>query len=198
MSDKKDVQSTDAADKSNAAGEAAKAKDPTAKDIKRKVQQPEESQQPDQSAEIDELKAQLSSMEDKYLRAQAEIANIQQRQQKETAQLMKYDGQQLAHDVVPELDNLERALQTEVNDESAKQLKHGVDMVYGHLQNALKENNVTEIEALNKTFDPTLHQAVQTTPVGPDQKPDTVVAVLQKGYMLKDRVLRPAMVVVAQ
>jgi molecular chaperone GrpE len=198
LSSKKEAQSSAAKDDQQAKANVAKAKDPTAKDIKKKVQQPTENDTVDQSAEIDKLNDKLAEKDDQLLRAQAEIANIQQRQKKETAQLMKYDGQQLAHDVVPELDNLERALNTDVQDEAAKQLKHGVEMVYNHLQNALKENNVTEIEALNKPFDPTLHQAVQTTPVGPDQKPDTVVAVLQKGYMLKDRVLRPAMVVVAQ
>lgn len=198
MSNKKEAQSSAVKDDQQAKANTAKAKDPTAKDIKKKVQQPTENDTVDQSAEIDKLNDKLAEKDDQLLRAQAEIANIQQRQKKETAQLMKYDGQQLAHDVVPELDNLERALNTDVQDEAAKQLKHGVEMVYNHLQNALKENNVTEIEALNKPFDPTLHQAVQTTPVDPDQKPDTVVAVLQKGYMLKDRVLRPAMVVVAQ
>ncbi|GKT03281.1 nucleotide exchange factor GrpE [Furfurilactobacillus sp. WILCCON 0119] len=191
MSHKDDSQTAEQAESASDTT-TSQATDPTAKDIKKK---PEAAVEQD---EIAELTAQVAAMEDKYLRAQAEIANIQQRNQKETAQLMKYDGQQLAHDIVPELDNLERALQTPAEDEAAKQLQHGVQMVYDHLQAALAQNNVTEIESLNKPFDPTLHQAVQTVPVEAGQTPETVVTVLQKGYMLKDRVLRPAMVVVAQ
>ena len=71
-------------------------------------------------------------------------------------------------------------------------------MVYDHMSKALKDNNVTEIEAEGQSFDPQIHQAVQTVPVEDGKEADQIVSVLQKGYMLKDRVLRPAMVVVAQ
>lgn len=71
-------------------------------------------------------------------------------------------------------------------------------MVHDHLDEALTGNSVTEIEALGQKFDPTLHQAVQTVPAEDGQESDTVVQVLQAGYQLKDRVLRPAMVMVAQ
>ena len=96
------------------------------------------------------------------------------------------------------LDNLKRALTIEVTDENGKQLKKGIQMVHDHLINALTDHGITEIEAEGKPFDPTLHQAVQTVPVKDGQQADTVVQVLQAGYQLKDRVLRPAMVVVAQ
>ena len=71
-------------------------------------------------------------------------------------------------------------------------------MVHDHLDKALQDHGITEVYALGKQFDPNTQQAVQTVAVSGDQKPDTVVQVLQSGYMLKDRVLRPAMVVVAQ
>lgn len=136
--------------------------------------------------------------EDKYLRAEAEVQNMQARYQKEQASLIKYDGQQLAKDVLPVIDNLERALAVEATDDASTQIKKGVQMTYDHMEDALKRNHVTEIEALGKPFDPTLHQAVQSVPVEAGQTADTVVNVLQKGYQLKDRVLRAAMVVVAQ
>lgn len=136
--------------------------------------------------------------EDKYLRAEAEVQNMQTRYQKEQAALIKYDGQQLAKDVLPVIDNLERALAVEATDETSKQIKKGVQMTYDHMEDALKRNHVTEIVALGQKFDPTLHQAVQSVPVSDGQTAETVVNVLQKGYQLKDRVLRPAMVVVAQ
>ena len=149
-------------------------------------------------AEIKDLKQQLADKDDKYLRAEAEIQNMTTRFKKERAQILKYDGQDLAKSVLPVLDNLKRALTIEVTDENGKQLKKGIQMVHDHLTSALTDHGITEIEADGKPFDPTLHQAVQTVPAQGGQKPDTVVQVLQAGYQLKDRVLRPAMVVVAQ
>lgn len=151
-----------------------------------------------QAQQIADLKAQLADKDDQLLRAQAEIVNMQNRNKKEQAALLKYDGQALAKDVLPVLDNLERALATEADDEAAQQLKKGVEMVYGHLQDALKKHGVTEVAAAGEKFDPNVHQAVQTVPVDDDHPADTVVQVLQRGYLLKDRTLRPAMVVVAQ
>ncbi|MFC6202305.1 nucleotide exchange factor GrpE [Lactiplantibacillus nangangensis] len=149
-------------------------------------------------AQIADLTKQLAAKDDQLLRAQAELVNMQNRFKKEQASIIKYDGQTLAKDVLPVLDNLERALATEATDETAKQLKKGVEMVYGHLQEALKKHSVTEVAADGETFDPTIHQAVQTVPADKDHPAETVVQVLQKGYLFKDRTLRPAMVVVAQ
>ncbi|AVW10572.1 nucleotide exchange factor GrpE [Lactiplantibacillus paraplantarum] len=161
--------------------------------------QSEETTQVDpQAQQIVDLKAQLDEKDDQLLRAQAEIVNMQNRNKKEQAALLKYDGQALAKDVLPVLDNLERALATQADDEAAQQLKKGVEMVYGHLQDALKKHGVTEVAAAGEKFDPNIHQAVQTVPVDDDHPADTVVQVLQRGYLLKDRTLRPAMVVVAQ
>jgi len=148
--------------------------------------------------EVAKLNKRADEFEDKYLRAEAEVQNIQARFQKEQATLIKYDGQQLAKDILPVIDNLERALAVEASDDTGEQLKKGVQMTYDHLEDALKRNHVTEIAAIGQKFDPTQHQAVQTVPVEKGQTADTVVNVLQKGYQLKDRVLRPAMVVVAQ
>ncbi|MDO4903833.1 MAG: nucleotide exchange factor GrpE [Limosilactobacillus sp.] len=149
-------------------------------------------------AEIEDLKAQLADKDDKYLRAQAEIQNMTNRFKKERAQILKYDGQDLAKSVLPVLDNLKRALTIEVTDENGEQLKKGIQMVHDHLMTALTDHGITEIPAEGQAFNPTMHQAVQTVPVEDGQEADTVVQVLQAGYQLKDRVLRPAMVVVAQ
>ncbi|RRK11167.1 nucleotide exchange factor GrpE [Lactiplantibacillus garii] len=148
--------------------------------------------------QIQSLKDQLDQKDDQLLRAQAEIVNMQNRNKKEQAAILKYDGQSLAKDVLPVLDNLERALATQADDEAAQQLKKGVEMVYGHLQDALKKHAVTEVPADGEKFDPNVHQAVQTVPADKDHPADTVVQVLQKGYLFKDRTLRAAMVVVAQ
>lgn len=145
--------------------------------------------------DIKKVEAEREELSDKYIRAQAEIVNMRRRNEKEQASLIKYDGQKLAKAILPALDNLERALAVE---SASEQLLKGVKMVQTDLLKALKENHVAEIEAEGQAFDPNMHQAVQTVPADDDHPADTVVQVLQKGYILKDRVLRPAMVIVAQ
>ncbi|MGO2266171.1 MAG: nucleotide exchange factor GrpE [Vagococcus salmoninarum] len=144
------------------------------------------------------LKQQLEEMEDKFLRAQAEIANMRNRHQKESQNSAKYRSQNLGTELLPAIDNLERALAIEVTDEQGKSLKKGIEMVMESLLHALKSAGIEEIPTLGETFDPNLHQAVQTTAVSEGQKPDEIVQVLQKGYKLHDRILRPTMVIVAQ
>lgn len=154
--------------------------------------------QSDLEQQIADLQTKYDEIEDKYLRAEAEMQNMTKRFKNEQAQLLKYEGQKLATEILPVMDNLNRALQIEVEDEASAQLKHGIEMVAKDMEKALKDNEITKIEALNQPFDPTKHQAVKSVPVEKGQKAETVVEVYQDGYMLKDRVLRPAMVVVAQ
>ncbi|EOT46937.1 molecular chaperone GrpE [Enterococcus sp. AZ150] len=149
-------------------------------------------------SELDTVKAEFDAMEDKFLRASAEIANITSRNRNERELLQKYRSQDLGKKVLPAIDNLERAMAAEVTDEQSQSLKKGVEMVLESLRHALKEEGIEEIPAKGEAFDPTLHQAVQTIPATEDQEADTIVEVLQKGYRLHDRVLRPSMVIVAQ
>nr|AAK97220.1 cochaperonin GrpE [Lactobacillus acidophilus] len=148
--------------------------------------------------EIADLKEKNKDLEDKYLRSEAEIQNMQNRYTKERAQLIKYESQSLAKDVLPAMDNLERALSVEADEDVSKPIEKGFQMTLDALVKAMKDSRVVEIEADGVKFDPTLHQAVQTVAADDDQKDHTVVQVLQKGYQYKDRTLRPAMVVVAQ
>lgn len=187
--------------------EAAKSTSPAKSDAEKKVEAKKD-QAKQAKSEVDQVKElqkqiadlnkQVEDKDNQFLRAEAEIQNMTKRFNKERAQLAKYDGQELATSILPVLDNLKRALAIEVHDENGSQLKKGIQMVHDHLEQALSEHSITEIEALNKPFDPTTQQAVQTVPASGDQKKDTVVKVLQAGYQMKDRVLRPAMVVVAQ
>ncbi|MGM8137971.1 nucleotide exchange factor GrpE [Enterococcus italicus] len=149
-------------------------------------------------SEVEDLKKQVDQMEDKFLRASAEIANITSRNRNERELLQKYRSQDLAKKVLPALDNLERAMAIEAKDEHSQNLKKGVEMVLESLRHALKEEGIEEIPAKGETFDPTLHQAVQTMPAQEGQEADTIIEELQKGYKLYDRVLRPSMVIVAQ
>ena len=155
--------------------------------------------------ELDQLKAEVAALtqknkdlEDKYLRSEAEIQNAQRRYSKERANLVKYESQRLGKDILASVDNLERALQVKADDEASSQLKTGSEMTLDGLVRALTDTGIEEIKADGEKFDPTLHQAVQSVPAENDDQKDHVVQVLQKGYVYKDRTLRPAMVVVAQ
>ncbi len=159
----------------------------------------------DQDPQLEALKAKVAELsegtkqlEDKYLRSEAEIQNMQARYAKERAQLIKYESQSLAKDVLPAMDNLERALAVKADDDASKQLQKGVQMTLDALVKAMKDHGIVEIEAEGQKFDPNVNQAVQTVAAKDDKQKDQVVQVLQKGYQYKDRTLRPAMVVVAQ
>ena len=144
------------------------------------------------------LKKELDEMEDKFLRAQAEIANMRNRHNIEREDAAKYRVQDLAKGLLTSLDNLDRALEAETTDEQSESMKKGVEMVREGMLHALKESGVEEIASLGEVFDPNKHQAIQTVPVQEGQQADEIVQVLQKGYILHERVLRPAMVIVAQ
>ncbi|CZQ81780.1 nucleotide exchange factor GrpE [Trichococcus ilyis] len=149
-------------------------------------------------SEVDALKATLAETEDRLLRLQAELANIQKRNTKERQDAAKYRSQSLAQELLPVMDSLERALEIEVEDEKSLNLKKGLEMVMNLFKEAFAKEGVTAIDPIGQPFDPNFHQSIQLQPAGEGQEPDTVVAVVQKGYALKERVLRPAMVIVAQ
>ncbi len=151
-----------------------------------------------EKSELETAQDELSEMEDKFLRARAEIANMSNRFKNERELLVRYRSQDLGKKLLPSIDNLERAMAIEVDDEQGASLKKGIAMVLESFQAALKEEGIEEIPAMGEPFDPNLHQAVQTIPATDDTPADTIVEVLQKGYKLHDRVLRASMVVVAQ
>lgn len=151
-----------------------------------------------EASEVETLKATLSETEDRLLRLQAELANIQKRNAKERQDAAKFRSQSLAQELLPVMDSLERALAIEVEDEKSLNLKKGLEMVMNLFTDAFAKEGITSIDPIGEPFDPNFHQSIQVLPAAEGQAPDTVVAVFQKGYALKDRVLRPAMVVVSQ
>ena len=154
-------------------------------------------------SELDALRAQLQAAEkgrDEYLdlakQARAEFENYQKRFQRDLANERRYAQMPLAGDLLPALDNLERAIAaaTQAGDKGA--LAQGVAMVQGLLLDTLKRHGITRIDAEGKPFDPNLHQAVMQQPSA-DKPPQTVLQVLEPGYMIHERVLRPARVIVS-
>lgn len=148
---------------------------------------------------IHELEEQISILEDRVLREKAELANFRRRKEEETARMLKYSNEALTKEILPILDNFERAINMDdenLEDEVSKFLQ-GFKMLYCNFVNILEKYEVKEIESLNKPFDATFHQAVMTEK-REGVEPGIVVEVLQKGYMLKDKVIRPTMVKVSE
>lgn len=156
-----------------------------------------EEQEDSMEQKIAELESKLEEADNRYLRLQADFDNFRRRSRIELEASAKYRAQSIITDLLPAIDNFERALKMDVDNEQAKSLKQGVEMVYRSLLDALKNEGVEAIDAVGKEFDPHLHQAVMQTE-DETYGPNIVVEELQKGYMLKDRIIRPAMVKVNQ
>lgn len=142
--------------------------------------------------ELEALKAEKEEIQNRLLRVQAEYENFKKRTQKEREADRKYKAQDLVNDLLPVLDNFERALQVEKT-EATSSLIDGISMVYNQLVDAIKSHGVEEIETVGKEFDPNLHHAVMQTE-DENYESNVITEELQKGYILKDRVVRPAMV----
>ncbi|EGQ4451730.1 nucleotide exchange factor GrpE [Staphylococcus pseudintermedius] len=147
--------------------------------------------------EIASLKAEVDAKEEQYLRLYAEFENYKRRIQNEAQTQKRYQAQKVLTDVLPALDNFERALKIEGDDESFNALKKGVEMVYESLLKALEDNGLEKIKTEGEQFDPNFHQAVMQDE-NPDFESGQITEELQAGYQLKDRVLRASMVKVNQ
>ena len=151
----------------------------------------EETAPEDADAIREKYEAELAEKENRYLRLQADFENFRRRTRQEKEELAAVVTQNLLKDLLPFLDNFERALAAGGNDEGG--LRAGVEMMYKQLVEALKKEGLEYIETKDKPFDPNFHQAVMR--VEDSEKEDgTIVAELQKGYMAKGRVIRPSMV----
>ncbi|MCU0293589.1 MAG: nucleotide exchange factor GrpE [Thermoanaerobaculaceae bacterium] len=144
--------------------------------------------------QMDELQQELDRAKELYLRKLADFDNYRKRQEREMAEYRKLANANLVRDLLQVVDNLERAAATaSAADES---LRIGVELVLRQFKDTLARHGVTEVDPDGKPFDPSLHEAIQKVDSG-DVTENTVVQVLQKGYVLGERLLRPALVVVA-
>ena len=146
---------------------------------------------------VELLEEKLEKEENKYLKLYAEFENYKRRAREEAERNNKYKNQSLATDLLSVLDNLERALQETGDSESFESLHKGVEMVYKDFLNKLEANGITQIQSLDEPFDPNFHQAVMSESKD-GVEAGIVIEELQKGYLLKDRVIRPSMVKVSE
>lgn len=148
---------------------------------------------------IEELENKNKELSDQTLRSQAELINYRKRKDDELSRMLKYAGEDMIKELLQILDNFERAINMDddnLEDEVSKFLS-GFKMIYCKFVSILEKNGVKAIDGGNKPFDPTYHQAVMTE-AREGVEPGMVLEVLQKGYLLKDKVIRPAMVKVSE
>ena len=157
------------------------------------VETEEETVKEDELDELALLKEKLGNEEERYIRLRADFDNLKRRNQIDRVAQEQYRAQKLLTDLLPVLDNFERALQVEATTEDTNSMKQGIEMVYRSLIEATKKEGLEPIATEDAPFDPIIHHAVMQEK-DDTKEPGVVLQELQKGYMLKDRVLRPAMV----
>jgi len=155
--------------------------------------------EPAADGEAEALRAELAETRDRLLRLAADFDNFRKRALKEREEAHHFGHQNLVKDLLPTVDNLERAVEhaRRSGEESASGLTEGVELVLRELHAVLAKHGVTPIDPLGQPFDPNLHEAMAQVPDG-TKPPNTVVEVFQRGYQLRGRLLRPARVVVSR
>jgi molecular chaperone GrpE len=163
---------------------------------------PEDAAGQPQHAEVEALKARVAELEanavelrEAMLRERAEIENQRRRLQRDLEQARRFANEKLLAELLPIYDGLERGLAVESGDVAA--VREGISLTLKSLQKLAESNGLAVIDPLDQPFDPERHQAMSMVEA-PDKAPNTVISVLQKGYLLNDRLLRPALVAVAK
>jgi molecular chaperone GrpE len=159
----------------------------------------EQSQLLDTMQKLVKAEAVIAHQKDEVLRVQAEMQNLRRRTEQDVEKAHKYGQERLSIELLAVMDNLERALQVDMDreDESVKALLQGVELTLKSFVDCFRKFSIVQIDPLGEPFDPQLHQAMSMQE-NPNVEPDTVTAVMQKGYTLHGRVIRPAMVMVSK
>jgi len=157
--------------------------------------------QQEEVSELDALKEQLQDSQEQMLRLQAEMQNVRRRAEMDVQKAHKFALEKFVKELLPVADSLEKAVESTEGQEAAGELvasiRQGVEMTLNLFVSSLKKFNVEPLNPVGEPFDPQQHEAMSMVPA-PDAEPNSVVAVVQKGYLLNGRVVRPAMVMVAK
>lgn len=157
--------------------------------------EPKKDKKNKKNKQVEELTEKLKSLEEETLRAKADLINYRKRKDDEVSNLLKYCNADIIKLLLPVLDNFERVINKEDIPEDVKSYLEGFKLIYKQIKDILESNDVKEIEALGKEFDPMYHQSV-TMRKDDTKESGIVLEVYQKGYTYKDKVLRPAMVII--
>lgn len=157
-----------------------------------------EAQLNDAEAKLNEATEAAETSRQQALHAMADLENVRKRAEKDVASAHKYGLERLVNDLLPIIDSLERGMSIEIGDnEFAKKMHEGIEMTLSLFNSTLEKFNVKAVNPLNQPFDPAQQQAISTVE-DPTQPANTVVQVLQKGYLLNERLIRPALVIVSK
>lgn len=151
----------------------------------------------EESNDIEDKDSELDQMEDQLLRLRADFSNYKRRTEQSKSKMIDYALESVIKDILPIIDDFERALDSVETEDIDKSFYEGVELIYGQLKKVLTDNRVEEIDALGKDFDPNIHHAVFMEETD-EYDENVVMEVMQKGYKLKDRIVRPAMVKVSK
>jgi molecular chaperone GrpE len=157
----------------------------------------EQESQPDWEAQLKKKEEENKELYDRWLRLSAELENYKKRMEKEKSELYKFANENIIKDLLPVVDNLERALAHGKETENAQALLEGVELTHKALMTVLEKYGLTRVEALGETFDPKSHEAVMVQE-DPNRPEGEVIGQMQIGYRLHNRLIRPAMVVVSK
>ncbi|WP_084628970.1 nucleotide exchange factor GrpE [Neptunomonas japonica] len=152
----------------------------------------------DVAKQLSEAQAEVAVLKEQVLRSAADVQNARRRAEKDVEKAHKFALDKFVNEMLPIVDSLERALETcSADDEATKALRDGVEMTHSMYIAGLAKFNVDRIDPQGEAFDPVSHQAMSMVDA-PDAQPNTVIAVMQKGYSLNGRLIRPAMVIVSK
>ena len=171
---------------------------PQAEEVKEEAAKQAEEPAADQQAakQVEEMQGKLAEANDRYLRLAAEFDNYRRRTAKERMDLIALANENLVKDMLPIIDDFERALAAMKDSDDSASAKEGTELIYNKMVAFLKKNGVVEIDALGKEFDTDFHEAVAQFPVEEKKKKNTVIDVTQKGYTMGEKVIRYAKVVI--
>lgn len=155
------------------------------------------SEQPSDMPEVDGLEAELAKVKDQLLRTIAESENIRRRASRDVEHAHKFAVEKLLNDLFPVLDSLEKAVETAIQTEGADAIAEGVELSLKMFVATLEKSGVVQIDPLGEPFDPQHHEAMAMVP-NPDAEPNSVMEVMQKGYVLNERLVRAAKVIVTK
>lgn len=168
------------------------------KEEKKEDKKKKKSKKPSKDDQIEELGSKLQEVTDKYMRLSAEFDNYRKRTLKEKMELTKTAGEKIIVNILPVMDNFERAIKSVDSTKDVDAIKEGIMHIYKNFGEFLKQNGIAEIDATNAEFDTDLHEALTKIPAPSEDLKGKVVDCIEKGYKLNDKVIRYAKVVVGE